>query len=64
MMLTAISPQEVYTEVDSSPDTVWAMVRAERYGQARAHGATIVHAGYAPDATEFSAATSLYTVRW
>lgn len=61
---TALTAQQVYAQFNPSPDTVRAMVRAERFGHADTHGAQITHAGYAAGVTEFSAATALYTVRW
>jgi hypothetical protein len=60
--IAGLTAQEVYRAVDASADTVRAMVRAEKYGSAIAHGARITHHGYADGATEFSAATALYRV--
>ena len=59
-----MTAQEVYREISPTSDVIRALVRAEKYGQAMAHGATILCTGYTRDATEFSAATALYAVRW
>jgi hypothetical protein len=59
-----VNAQQVYAEVGASGDVVHAMLRAERYGQAMAHGATIIFTGYADGTPECSAATAQYAVRW
>lgn len=63
-MHDSLTPQQVTTTVDASPETIHAMVDAEKFGHAFAHGATISHAGYQFGAREFSAATSLFKVRY
>jgi hypothetical protein len=59
-----LPPAGVYAECGGTADVVAAMVRAERYGAAHAHGARITHAGYADGTADFSAATSLFRVTW
>ena len=62
--LTGILPSEVTEELGTDHDTLAAIVRAERYGVATVHGATITHDGYQDGATSFNAATALYKVRY
>jgi hypothetical protein len=59
-----MTAQQVYQAVGTDSDVIRALVRAEKYGQAIVHGATIIFQRYADGAREFCAATALYAVRW
>lgn len=64
VIISPLTPREVYAVVGNSADLMRAMVRAEKYGHAIAHGAHITHAGYSPNVSEFNASTSLYRVTY
>lgn len=59
-----MTAQQVYQAVGTDSDVIRAIIRAEEYGQAIAHGVTIIFQRYADGAREFCAATALYAVRW
>lgn len=63
-LIAAMTPAEVYHTVGSDQDTVWAMVRAEKYGAAQAHGANISFAGYVAHSAQLNASTALYRVTY
>ena len=55
------STHEVISALVTAYQQDYALVTDNAYGAA---GARITFAGYAPDTTEFNAATALYDVRW
>lgn len=63
-LIVAMTPAEVYATVGTDQDTVQAMVRAEKYGAAQAHGANISLAGYIAHSAELNASTALYRVTY
>jgi hypothetical protein len=59
-----ISASEVSELIGHDLDVLKAMVRAESYGSAMAHGVRIMHKGYVHGSVEFNAGTATYRLQY